>query len=83
MCAAALHSLQVASVVYGCNNDRFGGSKSVLDTSQLFPSPTPMRGGVESDRAMELLKQFYKGINPNAPQPKIRKDKETIQRNKC
>ena len=79
MCAAALHNLQAAGVVYGCNNDRFGGSKSVLDTSQLFTQPCPMQGGVESDRAMQLLKEFYKGTNPNAPQPKVKKDKEIVQ----
>ncbi|PSN42644.1 tRNA-specific adenosine deaminase 2 [Blattella germanica] len=76
MCAAALHSLRVAEVVYGCNNDRFGGCTSVFDTSLLYSPATPMKGGMQSDRAMQLLKDFYKGTNPNAPQPKVKKDKK-------
>ncbi|KAJ4441059.1 hypothetical protein ANN_10909 [Periplaneta americana] len=76
MCAAALHSLHVSAVTYGCKNDRFGGCTSVLDTSLLYSQPTAMQGGFESDRAMQLLKDFYKGTNPNAPQAKLKK---TIQ----
>jgi hypothetical protein len=30
-----------------------------------------------ADRAVELLKQFYKGENPNAPEDK-RKSKQTL-----
>lgn len=74
MCASALHSMHVASVTYGCKNDRFGGHTSVLNTSLLYPEPTPMAGGLESDRAMQLLKDFYKGTNSNAPHPKVKKD---------
>jgi tRNA-specific adenosine deaminase 2 len=73
MCAAALHSLRVAAVTYGCKNDRFGGHTSVLSTALLFPNPSPMVGGLESDRAMQLLKEFYKGTNSNAPHHKAKK----------
>jgi tRNA-specific adenosine deaminase 2 len=74
MCASALHSLHVASIMYGCKNDRFGGHTSVLNTALLYPKPSPMIGGLESDQAMQLLKDFYKGTNPNAPHPNIKKD---------
>lgn len=74
MCASALHSLHVAAVTYGCKNDRFGGHTSVLNTALLYPEPSPMVGGLESDRAMQLLKDFYKGTNSNAPHPKVKKD---------
>lgn len=73
MCASALHTLHVAAVTYGCKNDRFGGHISVLNTALLFPDPSPMVGGLESDRAMQLLKDFYKGTNSNAPYPKVKK----------
>jgi len=74
MCASALHSLHVAAVTYGCKNDRFGGHTSVLNTALLYPEPSPMVGGLESARAMQLLKDFYKGTNSNAPHPKVKKD---------
>ncbi|XP_075222513.1 tRNA-specific adenosine deaminase 2 [Lycorma delicatula] len=73
MCASALHSLQVASITYGCANDRFGGCFSVLNTSKLYPNPTPITGNVFGNEAMNLLVEFYKGTNPNAPENKVKK----------
>jgi tRNA(Arg) A34 adenosine deaminase TadA len=73
MCASALHSLHAAAVTYGCKKGRFGGHISALNTALLFPDPSLMVGGLESDRAMQLLKDFYKGTNSNAPHPKVKK----------
>ncbi|XP_035778958.1 tRNA-specific adenosine deaminase 2-like [Anopheles albimanus] len=75
MCAAALLNLGVREIVYGCRNDRFGGS-TVLDVARLLKSNIPIRGGVRGDEAMELLKEFYKGENPSAPVPKARASKK-------
>uniref|UniRef100_A0A1B6GFZ5 CMP/dCMP-type deaminase domain-containing protein n=2 Tax=Cuerna arida TaxID=1464854 RepID=A0A1B6GFZ5_9HEMI len=72
MCAAALHTVRVASITYGCANDRFGGCVSVLDSSKMYTDPCPVRGGVRADEAMDLLKEFYKGQNPNAPECKVK-----------
>lgn len=76
MCTAAIRLMNIPLVVYGCPNERFGGCGSVLsihndknlenDTSQRL-SVIPGVYGVE---AVELLKQFYKGENKNAPESK-------------
>ncbi|XP_055696552.1 tRNA-specific adenosine deaminase 2 [Lutzomyia longipalpis] len=74
MCLSALNQLKVREIIFGCVNDRFGGS-TVLDVTQLLPPEerTPCKGGVRADEAMELLKTFYSGENPSAPVPKTRK----------
>lgn len=71
MCAAALNQLQVRSITYGCANDRFGGCKSVFDVFRAYESETiDIVGNVQGDKAMKLLKDFYKGNNPNVPEAK-------------
>ncbi|XP_055378180.1 tRNA-specific adenosine deaminase 2 [Condylostylus longicornis] len=69
MCAAALYNLNVKEIIYGCKNDRFGGT-TVLDVSKIMKANITTKGGVRADEAMELLKNFYKGGNPSAPSPK-------------
>ncbi|KAM6965527.1 tRNA-specific adenosine deaminase 2 [Aplochiton taeniatus] len=78
MCAAALRLLTIPVVVYGCSNDRFGGCGSVLD---ICSAPLPHTGtpfkcvpGYRAEEAVEMLKTFYKQQNPNAPNPRTRKD---------
>ena len=73
MCAGALHRLHLRQLTYGCQNDRFGGCGTVLDTGILADNPCKVVGGVRSQEAMQLLKDFYKGTNPNAPVPNIKK----------
>ena len=70
MCAAALHQLQIRSIIYGCANDRFGGCKSVYEVSKVYESKINVVGNVKGEEAMQLLKDFYKGTNPNAPEAK-------------
>ncbi|KAF7265190.1 hypothetical protein GWI33_021383 [Rhynchophorus ferrugineus] len=72
MCAAALYQLKVRSVTFGCKNDRFGGS-TVLDVAKILNPTTAITGGYRAEEAMDLLKQFYKGQNPNAPPSKVKK----------
>lgn len=74
MCAAALNNLGVREVVYGVANDRFGG-KTVLDVSTFYGQTYVLTGNLMADEAMSLLKQFYKGCNPNAPDSKVKKEK--------
>lgn len=67
MCADALYfQLGVKSVVYGCKNDRFGG-ETVGNVLTDRDCKCRVQGGVFEVEAMDLLKQFYKGVNPNAP----------------
>lgn len=73
MCADALGQLCVDSVIYGCSNDRFGGCGSVIDVPGLNGYPIKFTKGVRAEEAVELLKEFYKGENPNAPEGKAKK----------
>ncbi|KAK7088098.1 hypothetical protein V1264_022060 [Littorina saxatilis] len=74
MCAGALRQMGVPLVVYGCSNDRFGGCGSILNiASDSLPSLGPgydVIKGVLAEEAVQLLKQFYKHENPNAPDDK-------------
>ncbi|XP_024867628.1 tRNA-specific adenosine deaminase 2 [Temnothorax curvispinosus] len=73
MCVSALLQLQVRSIVYGCANDRFGGCVSVLQVPKFYDPKIVIRGNVKGEEAMRLLQNFYKGVNPNAPEPKVKK----------
>lgn len=72
MCAAALIELKMKEVIFGCVNDRFGGT-TVINVYELLKSNMRLQGNVRADEAMALLKEFYKGENPSAPKPKNRK----------
>lgn len=76
MCAAALLALKIKQIIYGCANSRFGGCSSVFDICKIYSDcNTFIKGGVYPDEAIDLLKQFYKGENPNAPKSKVKKKK--------
>ncbi|XP_012272024.1 tRNA-specific adenosine deaminase 2 [Orussus abietinus] len=79
MCAAALHQLKVYTVVYGCTNDRFGGCSGVFDVSKMYDSEIKIISHVKSEKAMQLLKEFYKGTNPNAPEFKLKKTRKKME----
>ncbi|XP_014093665.2 tRNA-specific adenosine deaminase 2 [Bactrocera oleae] len=75
MCSAALHDLGVKEILYGCANDRFGG-KTLVDVPFLTnrtDGQTQVNGGFCADKAMALLKDFYKGDNPSAPIAKAKR----------
>uniref|UniRef100_A0A5F8GMR5 tRNA-specific adenosine deaminase 2 n=1 Tax=Monodelphis domestica TaxID=13616 RepID=A0A5F8GMR5_MONDO len=69
MCAAALRLMKIPLVVYGCQNERFGGCGSVLDiaSADLPNTGTPFQciPGYQAEEAVEMLKTFYKQENPN------------------
>ncbi|KAK6635531.1 hypothetical protein RUM44_000783 [Polyplax serrata] len=74
MCAAALFELNVSEIVYGCANYRFGGCSTVFDVPNIFTNHNiKLHGGVYAEDAIVLLKEFYKGQNPNAPASKVKK----------
>jgi len=71
MCASALEQLEVPFIIYGCDNNRFGGCGSVLNVFKLKNAFQPtIINQCRSEEAIELLKIFYKSENPNAPNPK-------------
>ena len=79
MCAAAITNLRVKEVYYGCQNEKFGGCGSVVDMRDIRRKVQPdsaynvrISGGHRADEAVEMLKTFYDGQNPNAPNPKVK-----------
>ena len=80
MCAAALRELEIELCVYGCANERFGGCGSVLNVAtDTLSSDKPALNcvsGVFATEAVDLLKEFYKGENPNAPAPKSKEGRK-------
>lgn len=80
MCLAALRELGMRESIYGCRNDRFGGTTLLAsrefqrqDRAQLVATQST---DPEDDKlAMALLKEFYAGENPSAPVPKKRTEK--------
>jgi len=71
MCAAMLINVGCTNIIYGCANDRFGGCGTVLAVPGL--EKCQIQSGLYANLAMDLLKQFYKGQNPNAPENKVKK----------
>lgn len=71
MCAHALNLAGVERVVFGCENDKFGGNGSVLSL-HLFPQGPnyTLTKGVLKDQAIKLLQQFYEHGNEKAPESK-------------
>lgn len=80
MCCSALSSLHIKRVTYGCDNFRFGGCGSIVSVPQLTDTPLVTVSGVQKDRAIALLKQFYQGSNPNVPPSKIAKKEARLER---
>ena len=84
-CAAALATVGIRRVVYGCRNDRFGGCGSLLHLQEPEQgSETGMVGmsqgfeireGVLEQEAVTLLRSFYDRENFHAPDGK-RKPKD-------
>lgn len=77
MCADALGQLHVSDITYGCSNDRFGGCGSVVNIPKLYKYPMKIQKGIQAEKAVELLKDFYKGENPNAPTGKAKRKIKT------
>ncbi|MCL4123633.1 UNVERIFIED_CONTAM: hypothetical protein GTU68_022443 [Idotea baltica] len=72
MCAEALGQLNLGKLVFGCSNDRFGGCGSVYDVLKYYKGMEVVKG-VRGADAVGLLKEFYKGENPNAPTGKAKR----------
>lgn len=70
MCAGALAQLNLHKIVFGCRNERFGGFGSVLNVPESLNYHPIVVEGVRKEEAVNLLKLFYTGENPNAPKGK-------------
>jgi len=71
MCMAVLRTVGIQKVVYGCKNERFGGCGSVMDIHEdeleSLYTVSLCCGGVMEEKAVAILKVFYKGENSNCP----------------
>ena len=82
MCAAAISMQGVERVVYGCANDKFGGTGSIMNFHEsLQVDGHPWNGyevisGFKRDDSIQLFKQFYARSNQRAPVPKKRREGE-------
>lgn len=76
MCAAMLDQMKVKRIVYGASNERFGGLGSVINVLEE-DSTVEIVSGIQKERAVTLLKQFYTGQNPNTATMK-RKIKDDV-----
>ena len=78
MCASALRQYKVRSVYFGCGNERFGGTGTVLSvhSDAMLDRPFPSYGGLYRKEAINLLRRFYIQENEKAPQPRPKKERE-------
>ncbi|BCR87035.1 nucleoside deaminase [Aspergillus chevalieri] len=78
MCASALRQYQIRAVYFGCGNERFGGTGSVLSlhSDHAIDSPYPVYGGLFRKEAIMLLRRFYIQENEKAPKPRPKKNRE-------
>mmetsp|Transcript_33153 Transcript_33153/g.33762 ORF Transcript_33153/g.33762 Transcript_33153/m.33762 type:complete len:83 (+) Transcript_33153:404-652(+) len=71
MCAAALRKLGIHHVYYGCSNDRFGGTGSILNvhSDSIYDSSSgfSVTKGILEEEAIQLFKIFYTQENYRAP----------------
>jgi tRNA-specific adenosine deaminase 2 len=65
MCAYAMLLGKVKHVFFGARNDRFGGCGSVLPIHQELHGLN-CTDGVMATEAVQLLRDFYEGENPNS-----------------
>ncbi|CAB9511029.1 specific adenosine deaminase 2 [Seminavis robusta] len=80
MCSAALATVGIGKVIFGCRNDRFGGCGSILSLHTATSvddkedgstdKPFPIVEGVLKDQAVRLLRCFYDRENFHAPDDK-------------
>ncbi|RDK40507.1 cytidine and deoxycytidylate deaminase zinc-binding domain protein [Aspergillus phoenicis ATCC 13157] len=78
MCASALRQYQIRKVYFGCGNDRFGGTGSILSlhADRSIDPSYPVQGGLFHKEAIMLLRRFYIQENEKAPKPRPKKHRE-------
>jgi tRNA-specific adenosine deaminase 2 len=78
MCASILRQYRIRTVYYGCGNERFGGTGSVLpiNSDAGIDPPYESHGGLYGKEAILLLRRFYVQQNEKAPNPRRKKERE-------
>ena len=76
MCAYALNIAGIRQVVFGCENDKFGGNGSILSLHRFNKDgcSTEMKYGIKKglmkEEAVKILQRFYEHGNEKAPENK-------------
>jgi tRNA(Arg) A34 adenosine deaminase TadA len=86
MCAAALRLVGLLDVVYGCDNERFGGCQSVLTADRVSAEYIPalnLISGVLKFEAIRLLQEFYERGNVKLPEAKRHRRKKNDSVGSC
>ena len=78
MCASALRQYGIRQVFFGCGNERFGGTGTVLSihSDAMLGRPYPSYGGLYRKEAINLLRRFYIQENEKAPQPRPKRERD-------
>ncbi|KAE8552876.1 hypothetical protein EYB25_004255 [Talaromyces marneffei] len=78
MCASLLRQYNIRRVFFGCANERFGGTGSVLSlhSDPCIDPRYPVHSGIFKNDAILLLRRFYIQENENAPNPKPKRNRE-------
>ncbi|CAD6192709.1 unnamed protein product [Caenorhabditis auriculariae] len=76
MCASGLYQLGIRKMIYGAENARFGGVRSVGNAEKYkMKDDIEIVSGIDAERSIQMLKAFYDKQNPFAP-PEKRKIKK-------
>lgn len=80
MCASALRQAGIKTAFFGAGNDRFGGCGSVISVNSLtsdecLGNKYDVYPSIKRRDAIMLLRKFYTQQNPNAPEPKLKKQR--------
>ena len=74
MCAYALNIAGIKHVVFGCENDKFGGNGSIMSLHRFSREGKDVQytieKGVMKEEAIKMLQQFYEHGNEKAPEAK-------------
>lgn len=78
MCASALRQYGIRNVFFGCRNERFGGTGTVLSihADAMLDTPYTSYGGLYRKEAINLLRRFYIQENEKAPRPRSKRERE-------
>ena len=83
MCAAAIATLGMKKVYFGCLNERFGGTGSILsvhsDAALYGQQCYPIDKGLLEADTIEIFQHFYESENRRAPEAKRKRKHGDIQ----
>lgn len=76
MCSSAMYQLGIQKMIYGAENPRFGGVRSVGSAEKYrMEDSIHIVAGIWAERSISMLKAFYEKQNPFAPPEKRRTKK--------